>query len=426
MPFYSELLDTHWSSAEDRAVAKTVLMLRSMSPLPCELTTSHAFSCHVIFEDCATDDTFLWLVKNRQIRFRLRPDGLGPRGALVAALENENYRLDSWPEIWPNKQTGSWSEARELRADSLRVLRDPRNPQEIKDWTANDDVNKRLKSLLELFSAQEKSQYVVKEHPRAQVFHDRLATAFTRVPIDYPEVKELVRKVGRLGIRDRSAAYIELEKEDGKLADHVDAAKGVVDTVLNEALAASLDQKLLSIDREIPLALGIRKKSQPQRTGVSVRYVAGTTPEEEHDLSHLAITWTDVMDTAIFYKTSNDPGQLEARMRFEKLAKILSERNVAAPAAAGTFAGNVAKAAVKHLPSAVGATPPVVAMWLTLHFDGGLALLMFDIASTIMAPTFQSTAERYASEYAKRQATKVQTDRYARRLSGWLDRCVDG
>ncbi|KPH00928.1 hypothetical protein AEQ67_06335 [Pseudomonas sp. RIT-PI-q] len=435
MSFYSELLDTGYLPACDKGAAKAVLMLRALYEQPTDLTTSHAFSSELI-EQCATDIDFRRLVRDQRIRFRLRPGtplGMSPgdavKHAMIAAMDDNQYRFENWPELLPDPRTGAMTAAREKRDYIIAVLNHKKPPQPIYPV-----IDKRLDVLNELFRSIEHSKCTVMEDPRAAAFQEELLEVHLHVPASHPEVKELLRKIGSMQLKSRSEAYNAIDREDSLLGEFAADAKSVVDSVLNKTLASSLGQRLLCIERRVPLMRSFISKEHAVGTSITVVDLAEDRADEKLDRDAAArmkavvdmkITWADVRIATNDFRVLVHPDDV-AEARKKLATAIVEKRFVIARDSALAGAGQVIDALSPKVLEAITPLALVGGGLFAHHFEGGLA----DFANSMLPYLSYAGGAAVAmagacmSDYAKKKTTDWRTKQVEQVIKGCMDDCT--
>src|SRR5882672_4040311 len=196
MPFYCDLFDTARRTGRERAVARTLLQLRTVVG-PVDLTAIHAANSEFILDDCASDENFLALVAEGRIRFRRRHDGMTARDWLTRYLNRE----DAW-SIWGNSM--------DEHQDVLATIRDTKRA-----LTTNGRRRVLLENRIEranrLWSAYDASRAPVEE-PVGDSFRIGMGAVLQRIPAQLPQVIRVIRELHELRrCNDRTTVYGQLD-----------------------------------------------------------------------------------------------------------------------------------------------------------------------------------------------------------------------
>ena len=377
MPFFSELLDTGRVTRHERAAAQAIQQLRALADQPCQLATRQAGNSTVLLDDC-NDSAFYSLVADGRIRFRRLPDGTGPRQELARRLGVERY-LDTWPE--------TQAEPSLCEAAKAVVLNKAKA-------TGCSTLDQRLDNADRLFSAIEQFDYRILEKPRRTVFERLIRNIHADIPDDEENyaVRALMTKLGaRPDAGSRSALYAAIQNDHTVTVELEKQATDVIDAVLNKSMAFSLDQKLLSARRIVPLGPRFHEAAVNKVTIETADIAATLSPAEERDLLSMTITWEDI-NVALGGRTR--PNVETMRLARQNIARIVASKSIALPA--------IAKGGI------------YIAGGVLVHFAGPLHGWFSDVLSVA---GFALGLDKTKATYNAWKTTQV-----AKKLDGWLDR----
>ena len=396
---FCELFDMAWSAPEEQAAARTILMLNALRENPCELSATHAVASDLILDDCATDPHFRALVEARRIRFRLRPNGESIRQSLIASLRDHTYRMDSWRGIWPEAESGDWKMAADLREAAVAVL------QGDKARTGHDGLDKRLDNADALLRSIEKAGYTVPELPHAELFARLVRNSRRFIRSEFVPVGELLENIvtdlTAANTRiDRSSLYTAIEKAP---QGYEKLAKGVVDSLKSRAVAYSLDENLLSMERAALVTGAHSSDEHAQDADIDI-----IGSDKVKDVEALALEWKDVHQVSKL-ALGDRPTATDVEIAREKIVAILSERRFAAPSR------NVGAVVSKGASAAAAAGTGYLVLSLTGALSAVAVATLNAVAVALGAMAVAAVAH-HSAEVVKAQY-KADTER---KLGFWL------
>lgn len=402
---FCELLDMTWNTAPDRAAARAILMLRTLMQEPCELSAAHAISSDLILDDCVPDDYFRRLVEAGRIRFRLRPNGSSAEQALIEGFENPAYRMDSWPGVWPTPESTDWTTARELREAAVAVLKGRTKR------TSHPALDARLHNAQALFASLKCANYGKRESRHGGFFADLVRNSRKYVNRQFSGVSAILTdsaaELDRRGIQiDRSTMYTEIERRADVLVEPV--AKGVIDNFKNVAVATSLDEKLLSVDRPALNRGGFAAVSNAKRAHADVKIIDSS---KVVDFERLAFSWQDV-HKAMELSLGRSPSSADMGIVRDRLVDCLVTKRFAARSR------EINVVVTKGLPAVAVGTG--VGSWFLTTLSGELGKTVTAALLSILAITGFVVADKMANRSVETLKKKYRAEA-KKEIALWSD-----
>lgn len=424
-PLFASLLDTARIEAREKASAKTILMLSALSASSCELATIHAINSKLLLDDCTYSEDFLHLVRLGRIRFRILPDGKGPREELARRLDFERY-LGAWPEIYEDPTSFPGKLIPEYTRPAQEFLLDRKPLSSPCKVTGNDNLDRRLNRARRFFEAIEaahESNAPESEVSRKDEF-ERLVMLIPDSAARHGEDQRLLSMFKTI-LRDERSSRAKLwEKIDTCSMGTIDAddaerlrarAKVWVNRANDSAIAYSLESRLLSCDSEVALGPELQQSASTRRAEIHARPLS---PGQVRDLARFGIDWKHV-HVALEPAGARDGDLEDAFGRLSSMLGAFDLKESKVKKMAGLFAPLAALAAVVPAPDAGGQGHLV-------ELQGALGghMILFGAVSALLWTMTEAAGVKAVQQSVNEFVIAQKTERERSKLTkmrGWLD-----
>jgi hypothetical protein len=424
-PLFASLFDTARVQARERAAAQTLLILTALSASPSELATIHAINSKLLLHDCAGSDDFLHLVRLGRIRFRILPDGKGPREELARRFGFERY-LGAWPEIYEKSTSLRGKLIVEYTRPAQEFLLNREPLRGLSPVTGNQSLDHRLHRARLFFEAIEAAHESISPN-REKVRQGEFERLVARIPDAATRQGEDqgLLSLFKTVLRDETSSRAKLyEKIDTTPMDHMheddavvlrERAKSWINRANDSAMAHSLNSRLLGCDSEAPLAPELQQSGLTRPAEIRARHLSG---DQVRAFAEYKIEWKHV-------RTAVEPAQArdgEMEDAFSRLTSILGAFDLKdSQLKAGTAVLSALAAA-----AAVVVAPDAGASGFLVELQGALGghSVLFGAVSAALAILSTSADMKFiqhrvnafvVEQKAARARSKLET------MRGWLD-----